>query len=371
MTVSLTNDKLRFTFPELHPDASCSISFQRTLRIPDDDQVYPLPPGLGLFPIKHVDDFKEKVPDAWRKHQGVMLPMYQSEALWILFESNHIVERRHSYPFAIKIAAGKRCAVTGNAWSSKLKSGSALEQDYVIIPGQPWLDGFVVEKGKIKQFIAVPLGMGLTVESQLDGKEEFGGLQIQVYPMKSEIFEKKYPKIVNDRSLFTRSIGTSNLPHSGLGGGLYSCSCSDAVSLPISAISENSAPPGGGTNMGFGAGGTMKQYIYKDDYELSDWNQDITSRTYVHLTNSLAWRSITGNDPPHPSLSSKEYTKYGLPWFDYYSDKEAVVGSDLLKGIKSVKDLAQTKGIPGVLPENESIKISNPTQIGEIKNGEW
>ena len=27
------------------------ITFQRTLRIPDDGGVYPLPPGLGRFPI--------------------------------------------------------------------------------------------------------------------------------------------------------------------------------------------------------------------------------------------------------------------------------------------------------------------------------
>lgn len=34
-----------------------SIVFQRTLRIPDDGTVYPLPPGLGAFPIRRVRDF--------------------------------------------------------------------------------------------------------------------------------------------------------------------------------------------------------------------------------------------------------------------------------------------------------------------------
>jgi hypothetical protein len=28
-----------------------AVSFQRTLRIPDDGGVYPLPPGLGRFPL--------------------------------------------------------------------------------------------------------------------------------------------------------------------------------------------------------------------------------------------------------------------------------------------------------------------------------
>lgn len=34
-------------FPEVHRDAALTIDFQRTLRIPDDGQDYPLPPGLG------------------------------------------------------------------------------------------------------------------------------------------------------------------------------------------------------------------------------------------------------------------------------------------------------------------------------------
>jgi hypothetical protein len=35
--------------------------------------------------MKHVDDFAEKVPSPWLEHGGVMLPMYQSEALWLSF----------------------------------------------------------------------------------------------------------------------------------------------------------------------------------------------------------------------------------------------------------------------------------------------
>jgi hypothetical protein len=28
------------------------ISFHRTLRVPDDGRTYPLPPGLGRFPVR-------------------------------------------------------------------------------------------------------------------------------------------------------------------------------------------------------------------------------------------------------------------------------------------------------------------------------
>jgi hypothetical protein len=94
--IELKNDRLLVSFPELHPKARLTIEFQRTLRIPDDDGTYPLPPGLGRFPLQHVDDHASRVPDAWRRRGGVLLPMYQSEALWLNFSSPY------EYPFATR-----------------------------------------------------------------------------------------------------------------------------------------------------------------------------------------------------------------------------------------------------------------------------
>jgi hypothetical protein len=97
--IELTDNQLVFHFPEVHEDATLAIEFQRTLRIPDDDREYPLPAGLGAFPLRHVDDFAATVPASWIEHGGIMLPMHQAEAMWLRFEG--------SYPFAVKIAAGK------------------------------------------------------------------------------------------------------------------------------------------------------------------------------------------------------------------------------------------------------------------------
>jgi hypothetical protein len=36
-----------------------SVSFQRTLRIPEDGQDYPLPPGLDPFPVHRVEDYQD------------------------------------------------------------------------------------------------------------------------------------------------------------------------------------------------------------------------------------------------------------------------------------------------------------------------
>jgi len=53
-----------------------SISFQRTLCIPDDGLTYPLPPGLGEFPILRVSDYLDRCPLSWREQGGVFIPIY-------------------------------------------------------------------------------------------------------------------------------------------------------------------------------------------------------------------------------------------------------------------------------------------------------
>lgn len=106
--IELHDDNLVFTFPEVHPAARLSVGFQRTLRIPDDDQTYPLPPGLGEFPLRHVDDCGDRVPARWLAHGGVMLPMYQSEALWLSFHAGYVEDRGVEYPFAIKVVSSRQ-----------------------------------------------------------------------------------------------------------------------------------------------------------------------------------------------------------------------------------------------------------------------
>ena len=55
--IYLTDDCLEISFPELQNYAGIRINFQRTLRIPDDGQLHSLPPGLGKFPLRHIEDF--------------------------------------------------------------------------------------------------------------------------------------------------------------------------------------------------------------------------------------------------------------------------------------------------------------------------
>lgn len=86
--------------------------------------------------------------------------------------------------------------MTGEGWANGL---NGRPQDYMVVPEQPWLDGYCVEKGIIRQFVAMPLGAGYTAEEQLTGKAEQGGLQIVVYPMKRKAFERRFPKVDRTR----------------------------------------------------------------------------------------------------------------------------------------------------------------------------
>lgn len=332
--IELDQTTLRFSFPEVHPEAKLHIHFYRTLRIPDDGQDYPLPPGLGMFPLRHVDDYLETLPATWLERGGVMLPMYQSEAMWLSFRSNYISERRTSYPFAIKIAAGKINAVTGEAWSEGMHR---QPQDYVVAPRQPWLDGFCVERGIIRQFVAMPLGEGYTAEEQLTGEAEHGGLQIAVCPMRREVFERRFPVRPPEPER------------------------DSDVRFSVRLKSET---------MGLAPGGRMRQEIYDDPYKLEDWAEGEKRRCFVHLANSIHWQRITGERPPHPPFTAQDYTERGLPWFDYYADHAAVDGLPALAGLKCVFTMGQVKGQP-LFSKDRSVSVAKIIELRRNMGEQW
>jgi hypothetical protein len=106
----------------------------------------------------------------------------------------------------------------------------------------------------------------------------------------------------------------------------------------------------------------MRQEIYDDPYDLADWDTRTRRRCFVHLCNSMVWRSITGAEPPTVPPTAAEYERAGLPWFDYYSEAPAVEGSEKLSGLKSVKTLGAEKG-DTPLPENESVEPAHMIKL--------
>ena len=95
--------------------------------------------------------------------------------------------------------------------------------------------------------------------------------------------------------------------------------------------------------MGLAPGGRMKQEIYEDPYDFADWDLSQSSRCFVHIANSRDWRMITRQSPPTQPPTAADYTRYGLPWFDYYDDSPAVEGSGILGKLKSVLGFAKEK----------------------------
>lgn len=320
-------------------EIECRIEFQRTLRLPDDGRTYPLPPGLGRFPLRHIDDYGNGVPPGWLERGGVIMPMYQAEALWLNFHG--------SYPVAVKIGAGKINAVTGEEWRGGL---NRKPQDYVVIPKQPWIDGFAVSRGVIRQFVATPLGEGCTVEEQVTGKAEFGGIQVQAYPMKSRYYfdqfvREKIPGSFSDLLplLIGRVVFQRDRRHFA--------PCCDIMDA----------------GMGLGMGGRMRQEIYRDHHDPAAWDLQATSRCFVHLCNALQWREITGDNPPQAPVTAKEYEKAGLPWFDYYRDDLAVLeGSKTLAGLKSIGEM-RAEGNAAALPREAGTHVPAVISCGPKK----
>jgi hypothetical protein len=298
-----------------------ALGLHRTLRIPDDGRTYPLPPGLGRFPLFKVLTFRDRVPAQWLEVAGAFTPMYQREALWIGF---HAAEWK---PNAVKITVGGINVISGEPFNNGL---TADPQDYIVCPDQPWLDGINTGHGSIRQFVAMPLGMGYTVEASLTGTEKFGGIQITVFEPKPGRFPDTPPLRSETGPVRFAAPKTSTTPQS----------------------------------MGLGAGGEMKQKIYPDSYGIDVWDQDNYGRVAIHIINSAQFLELTGIQPPPTPVDTKSYTEYGLPWFDLYDEfKEDISPSEHLTGVKTIAEIDAQQGETAV--DNGSVDVAE-TQIKKL-----
>ena len=103
--------------------------------------------------------------------------------MWINFDS--------SGPFLVKIYAGDVNVISGEPGVEchdtierrlALHSEGKSLQDYIVTPEQDWLDGIATAAGVVKQFVAVNMGSGSSIEAQIMGQDITGGLQIEVTP---------------------------------------------------------------------------------------------------------------------------------------------------------------------------------------------
>jgi len=256
------------------------------------------------------------------------------------------------------VAAGKINAITGEPWRPGL---NRAPQDYLVLPQQPWLDGFSIAPGIVRQFLAMPVGRGFSAEEQLSGTAEFGGIQLQVVPMKPEVYFRKeiLPGLSITLAMLLRELLDEFIsklfPIAPWGGWrmeeeAIACCCS-------------SGP------MGLGAGARIRQEIYSDPHQPDVWNPDDSHRCFVHLCNALVWREITGTNPPHPPLTPAEYQRYRLPWFDFYRDDlDPLPGSTTLATLKTLADF-ETDDSPAEITPAPAIHLGK--KIRPKKVAEW
>jgi hypothetical protein len=287
------------------------VSFQRTLRVPDDGKTYPLPPGLGEFPIHRVDDYIGHVPADWLDRGGVFIPLYQREALWLGFEA------AYWKPKAVKVRLGNINAITGGNWEKTLKSDP---QDYLVCPPQPWLDGIKTGSGVVRQFVATPLGLEDSIEAQLTG-DEIGGLQIHVFEPRAGIFPDEPPPRMLPTVFQTESVASS---------------------------------------MAVAAGGEIQQKIYPDPHGLDTWDFENSGSVWVHILNSRLYKEVTGLKPPPTPVDARIYTQHGFPWFEIYDEK---IG-DLTptQRLTEVQTLRERQAERGMLHDATNEPIEIPSQ---------
>lgn len=394
------------SFPDVHPDATLDISLERTLRVPDDGKTYPLPAALGTARL--YDVARHRAPGAWKRRGGVFTPIYRAEAIWLYFAAGT------EYPMAIKVAAGRVSAVTGEPWREGLGSNP---QDYLVFPEQPWLDGFRQDADTVRQFVAAPLGEGHSLGEQVNKSADCGALQFEVYPMKRQAWWEriKWPEQLLEeikamhfevRELFaypyTQFAEMEALLRSqdarvaeieaalaqgwrsdwwdGVGEKFQALTAlrrgSEALrrrwderltsrrgkklleasvrtyTYLCRAVSEEQMAA---WEMGFAMGGRIQQRIAQDPYGAEVWDTDQAECFYVHLVDIQGFERLTGERPPEPPATPQEYAEAGIPWFDYYLEGPTLTDPTPMTGLKS---LSQSMGEQGEsLPHNESVAV--------------
>ncbi|KAK0614694.1 hypothetical protein B0T14DRAFT_528907 [Immersiella caudata] len=161
--------------------ARLEIGFNRTLRLPEDGKTHNQPVRLGKIPVNNIASLSKKLEASgsqslvgMARKGGIFFPLYQREAMFLSFKA-------HQDAFAVRVFAGGVNAVSGLPWSSHPGYKIAM-QDYLSVPPQRYLDGVCVAKDVVKQFVAMPLGSGYSVEKQVTGKETVGGMQLEIIP---------------------------------------------------------------------------------------------------------------------------------------------------------------------------------------------
>ncbi|KAK4230329.1 hypothetical protein QBC38DRAFT_440947 [Podospora fimiseda] len=389
-------------------DGYLNISFRRTIKVPEvKDVTFKLPPDMGQFPLFPVSEHKENLPESFAEKGGILMPMYQTEAMWIDFDHRELGLNRPNY--LMKIWVGGVNAVSGRPYvPTDGPSAVEADQDYMFVPGQPWLDGVAIEPGVVRQFVASRLGWGQTVEAQVTGAEKEGGIMIEVVALRPEkrdpppphvpkyrpldevegeqftMFVKYYTgqtqcyhvkplttieelknmvaerndllKTWYDKDFEVKSmVDEIRLTRCGILENHrtlddYSISDSTTVHLFFPLRGGGGGPGfGPGYYMGIGAGGRIEQTIIQDKQH-SRWPRHVSSEDYarfnVQILNSRTFTEVFGLAPPSKPRELKQYEQEGGIFFHFPEASSIIKGNfSMLKDIEGVDEMPEAENV--------------------------
>ena len=306
--------------------------------------------------------------------------------MWINFSAN---ER-----FAIKIYVGGVNAVSGEPSTDteplsvrryKLLAEHKSIQDYVVTPNQLWLDGIASQDGTVRQFVAMPLGSGYTVEAQITGVDLIGGLQLEIVPAKeltpvpstaSAPLNPVKPPGTPYFQLFVKTLtgktitldvswqhtieevkhmiqGRDGAPldqqrliHAGLqlenGRTLSDYNIQNQATIHYVLKLCGGGPDN--AEMGIAAGGLIEQSILEDTNDPGVWEVNNGTIFNVQILNSAAFEAVTGKAPPETPVTAKTYAENGYPYYEIYDEKPSGIKGDF-SGVQSVAE-KDFQGIP-------------------------
>jgi len=283
---------------------------------------------MGLF--SNTGEFTDKLPPSILRKGGAFIGMYQREAMWISLLPDPLGHR-----YAVKVSVGGINALTGLLHNEPCED----KQGYLVVCpyGHPWLDGICTAPGIIRQFVAMPLGSDYTVEGQLTGREQCGGLQIDVFPQYDvtclddiisltgwkhgqDAHKFRTPRqagFVTGDLLTMRTVQRIALSHSKT---LSEYGIKDGSRLHLVLRLRGGWRPEVPIYQGFGAGGSIVQKIYRDQHPPFTYNMQ--SRTSFTLTviNAAHFTSVTGLPNPPSPISTQTYLSLNLPWYSLYDE---------------------------------------------------
>jgi hypothetical protein len=89
----------------------------------------------------------------------------------------------------------------------------------------------------------------------------------------------------------------------------------------------------------------------------------------------MAFREITGKEPPTTPISAKTYERYGFPWYDLYDDGMGdIAAPDTLKNVKSIKEMDAEKGF-AAQQDDDSVDVGYVIKYkidpNHVEDGRW